>query len=51
MRWNNRKNPDMFALVVRRLLIESAMPYQKLIAPVIDEPDSGPTVSLDDEPF
>lgn len=32
MRWNERKNTDMFALVVIRLLIASALQYKTLIA-------------------
>jgi hypothetical protein len=45
-RWNNRKAQEIFALV-----IGSAMPYQELIAAVDAEPDNGPEVELDGEPF
>jgi transposase-like protein len=43
-RWNHREE-DLFALIVIRLLIASAMPYQKLIKPVSVEPDAGPKVT------
>ena len=31
-RWNNRKNPDLFALVVIRLLITAPLQYKALVA-------------------
>jgi hypothetical protein len=51
MRWNNRKNTDLFALVVIRLLIGTALQYKQLIAEQVEEVDAGPEVSLDGEPF
>lgn len=51
MRWNNSSNPDLFALIVLRLLIASAMEYKSLIAPVPEEMGNGPEVMLDGEPF
>jgi DNA-directed RNA polymerase subunit RPC12/RpoP len=51
MRWNNRKNPDLFALVVFRLLIGTALQYKQLIAEVEVEENEGPEVQLDGEPF
>jgi hypothetical protein len=50
-RWNNRKAQEIFALVIAALVIGSAMPYQELIAAVDAEPDNGPEVELDGEPF
>lgn len=50
MRWNNRTNTDLFALIVIRLLIGSALQYKRLIAPVEDT-NAGPEAELDDQPF
>ena len=49
-RWNHRED-DLFALVVIRLLIASAMPYKKLIEALPGEAATRPGVSLDTEPF
>jgi hypothetical protein len=39
-------------LVIAALVIGTALPYAKLIEAVVDEqPDAGPEVSLDEEPF
>ena len=51
MRWNNRNNTELFALIVIRLLIGTALQYKQLIAEVEEETDTGPDVSLDDQPF
>jgi hypothetical protein len=50
-RWNNRKAPEIFMLVIAALVIGSAMPYKKLIAPMDEQPNAGPEVELDGEPF
>jgi transposase-like protein len=49
-RWNRREE-DLSALIVIRLLIASAMQYKALIAPVPEETDNGPEATLDDQPF
>jgi hypothetical protein len=42
---------DIFALVIAALVIGSALPYAKLIAPLEGETDNGPEVTLEGEPF
>jgi transposase-like protein len=50
-RWNNRKNEEIFMLVIAALVIGSALPYKELIASIDEEPNAGPEVELDGEPF
>jgi DNA-directed RNA polymerase subunit RPC12/RpoP len=50
-RWNHRKSPEIFSLVVAALVIGTALPYAKLIEPLEGERDNGPEVELDGEPF
>ena len=50
-RWNNRKAPEIFMLVIAALVIGSALPYKELIAPVAETQNAGPEVELDGEPF
>jgi transposase-like protein len=50
-RWNNRKNEEIFMLVIAALVIGSALPYKELIASIDEEPNAGPEVTLDGEPF
>jgi hypothetical protein len=48
---NSRKSQDIFALVVAALVIGAALPYEKLIEPLVGETDNSPQVTLDGEPF
>jgi transposase-like protein len=50
-RFNNREAEDLFVLVVMRLLIASALPYQELIAHPARKRDAGPAAPMDKEPF
>jgi hypothetical protein len=50
-RWKNRKAQSIFLLVIAALVIGTALPYKELIASIDEEPDLGPTVELDGEPF
>jgi transposase-like protein len=50
-RWNNRKAQDIFILVIAGLVIGTALPYKDLIASIDEEPNAGPEVELDGEPF
>jgi DNA-directed RNA polymerase subunit RPC12/RpoP len=51
LRWNNLKNTDLFALVIARLLIASAMQYKALIGQEPEKTDKGPEVPFDGETF
>jgi DNA-directed RNA polymerase subunit RPC12/RpoP len=51
LRWNNRDNADLFAVVIIRLLIASALQYKALIAPVSEHTDNGPEATWDGEPL
>jgi hypothetical protein len=50
-RWNNRKAQDIFLLVIAALAIGRALPCKALIASIDEEPNAGPGVELDGEPF
>jgi hypothetical protein len=50
-RWNNRDSAEIFTYVVAALVIGTALPYAKLIESIDEQPNMGPEVSLDGEPF
>lgn len=50
-RWNNRKNREIFALVIAALVIGSALPYAELIKSIDEQPEAGPEAELDGEVF
>ena len=51
LKWNNRRNPEIFMLVIAALVIGSALPYEALIADPEQTVDNGPECELDGEPI
>jgi transposase-like protein len=50
-KWNNRRNQEIFAEVVRRLVIKSALRYKTLTGPEIPLGSDSADLTLSDEPF
>lgn len=49
--WNNRKSQDIFLLVITAPVIGQALTCKQLTASVNEQPNVGPEVELDAEPF
>jgi transposase-like protein len=50
-KWNHRKHPEIFMLVIAALVIGTSLPYKKLIESIDEPANAGPEAELDGEAF